>query len=153
MVAFTKILFPVSLTQISPQIVPYVLSLAKQYNSEIHLLHVAHRFDMYIDTVVTQKSKKELKKLASNFEKEFSADIEKKLEDFKKEHFKDYPNLKATMRSGLHYKEILAYVEDQKIDLIVMGTGKTMYQAVFGSVTNKVTKLATIPVMLIKTGQ
>ncbi len=151
MIVFNRILFPVSLTQISPQIVPYISSLAKQYESEIHLLHVAHKFDTYIDTYVAQTSKTDLKQMASNFEKEFSAGIGQKLQDFKMKYFDDNPKVIATLQNGTHYKEILAYADSHQIDLIVMGTGRSVVKAVFGSVRDKVSKLSKVPVMLIKT--
>ena len=57
---------------------------------------------------------------------------------------------KSTVVAGTHYKEILSYVESEKIDLIVMGSGSPLQKAVFGSVADKVAKLSTVPVMLIK---
>ena len=58
---------------------------------------------------------------------------------------------KATVVSGTHYEQILSYVESEGIDLIVMGTGTTMQKLIFGSVAEKVSRLASVPVMLIKT--
>ena len=57
---------------------------------------------------------------------------------------------KATVVTGTHYKEILRYVADESIDLIIMGSGSPLQKAVFGSVADKVTKLSPVPVMLIK---
>ena len=151
MINFSRILFPVSLTKISPQLAPYVESMAIKHDAEIHLLHVAHEFDQYIDTYITQKSETDFLKLASNFEKEFLTLAESRLSEFKDEYFKDYPKVKISAISGQHYKEILNYIEQEKIDLVIMGTGRGFHKAIFGSVTDKIAKLATVPVMLVKT--
>ena len=52
--------------------------------------------------------------------------------------------------AGTHYKEILGYVESEKIDLIIMGSGSPLQKMVFGSVADKVAKLSSVPVMLVK---
>ncbi len=151
MIEFSRILFPVSLTKISPAIVPYVESMATKYEAEIHLLHIAHEFDQYVDTYITQKSSTDFLKLASDFEKEFLSGAEKKLLEFKDRHFKDFSKVKTSAISGQHYKEILAYITAEKIDLVIMGTGRGIHKALFGSVADKVTKLSKAPVMLITT--
>ncbi len=148
---FQKILFPVSLTKISPKVAPYVVSMAKKYDAEIHLLHIARAMDQYVDTYIDQPSITEFKKLASNFEKELSTGAETRLSTFREKYFKGISNIKSTVLSGIHYKEIMKYVESNSMDLIIMGTGGGVYAAVFGSVADKVAKIAPVPVMLIKT--
>ena len=48
-------------------------------------------------------------------------------------------------------KEILNYIDKENIDLVIMGTGRGLHKAIFGSVTDKVAKLAKVPVMLLQT--
>ena len=52
MVDFNKILFPVHLSELSPKVAPYVATLARKFDAEIHLLHVAREFNHYIDVYV-----------------------------------------------------------------------------------------------------
>jgi nucleotide-binding universal stress UspA family protein len=148
---FKKILFPVSLTEISPRVAPYVASMAEKYEAEIHLLHVTRALDAMVNTYIVQPSITEFKKLASNVEQEIVSGAQSRLSDFQEKHFDNFPNLKTTVVSGNNYKEILNYVEVEKIDLIIMGTGSPLHKMVFGAVADKVSKLATVPVMLIKT--
>ncbi len=148
---FKTILFPVSLTKISPGVAPYAASLAQKYGANIHLLHVARELDYYVDAYISQPSETDIKRIASDFGKELTAGAEKRLEEFKNKYFHDFSSVVTAVRSGTHYKKILEYVEAQGIDLIVMGTGRGVLSAVFGSVTDKVAKLAPCPVMLIKT--
>jgi nucleotide-binding universal stress UspA family protein len=151
MEAFKKILFPVSLTPISPKVAPYVASMAEKYEAEIHLLHVTRALGAMINTYIVQPSVTEFKKLASNVEQEIVSGAQSRLSDFQKKYFDNFPNLKTTVVSGNNYKEILNYVEAEKIDIIIMGTGSPLHKMVFGAVADKVSKLATVPVMLIKT--
>ena len=43
MAEFKNILYPVALTDISPKVVPYVVTMAKQLDAQVHLLHVLRR--------------------------------------------------------------------------------------------------------------
>ncbi len=151
MKGFGKILFPVGLTEISPRVAPYVSSMATKYDSEIHLLHVARALNSFIDTYIVQPSPTVFKELASNVEKELIAAAENRLDEFKKEFFGDFVNVRQSVVFGSHYKEILAYVEAEQINLIIMGTGSPLDKMVIGSVADKVAKYAKVPVMLIKT--
>lgn len=151
MEVFKKILFPVSLTPISPKVAPYVASMAEKYQAEIHLLHVTRALDAMVNTYIVQPSITEFKKLASNVEQEILSGAQSRLSDFRKKHFDNFLNLKTTVVSGNNYNEILNYVEAEKIDLIIMGTGSPLHKMVFGAVADKVSKLAAVPVMLIKT--
>jgi nucleotide-binding universal stress UspA family protein len=48
-------------------------------------------------------------------------------------------------------EQILSYVEDQKIDLIIMGTHgrKGMDKIIFGSVAERVVKSSPVPVLVV----
>ena len=152
MEGFNKILYPISLTDISPIVAPYVVTMAKKFDAEVHLLHVLRRFDWYVDTYVSETPEPDFKRIASDFESQVLSQARQKLDAFIKRHFKDVPIAKAAVVSGTNYKEIMQYAESEKIDLIIMGTGSTLQKVMFGSVAEKVSRLASIPVMLIKSG-
>jgi nucleotide-binding universal stress UspA family protein len=151
MEAFKKILYPIALTEFSPKVAPYVVTLAKQLDAKVYLLHVLHRFDWFVDTYVSDPPEPDFKRIASNFEDQLLLQAEQKLEAFKQRHLKDVQIENATVVRGTHYKQILDYVKSEGIDLIIMGTGATVQKVIFGSVAEKVLRLATVPVMLIKT--
>ena len=150
MEGFNKILYPIALTDISPSVAPYVITMAKQFDAEVHLLHVLRRFDWFVDTYIPDPPKPDFKRIASDFESQVLAQVRQKLDTFIKHYFKDVRIGKAAVVSGTHYKEILQYVESEKVDLIIMGTGTTLQKVMFGAVAEKVSKLASVPVMLIK---
>ncbi len=149
---FKSILYPVALTEISPKVAPYVATLARQLDAQVHLLHVLHRFEWFVDTYVSDDSAKpDFKRIASDFEGQVMSRARQKLEAFEKKYLNDIRIAKATVVSGTHYEQILTYVESEGIDLIVMGTGTAIHKLIFGSVAEKVSRLAPVPVMLIKT--
>jgi len=152
MEGFKKILYPIALTSVSPVVAPYVVTMAKQFDAEVHLLHVLRRFDWFVDTYVVDPPEPDFKRIASDFESQVMAQAKQKLDNFIKRHFKDVRIGEANVVSGTNYKQIMQYVESENIDLIIMGTGTTLQKVMFGAVAEKVSRLASVPVMLIKSG-
>ena len=152
MPGFKKILYPIALTDISPIVAPYVVLMAKQFDAEVHLLHVLRRFDWFVNTYVSDPPKPDFKRIASDFESELLAQARQMLDGFIARHFKEIRIGRAEVVSGTNYKQIIQYVESEKIDLIIMGTGTTLQKVMFGTVADKVSRLASVPVMLIKSG-
>lgn len=147
---FTSILFPVSLTEMSPIVVPYVTSMAEKYTAEIHMVHVVRKMNFYADSFISQPSEIDIKRHASSFEQESIALAEKQLIAFKNKYASAHPGTKLHISLGTHYKEIIDYVEQHNIDLIIMGSGRNIPAYLFGSVADKVAKIAKCPVMIIK---
>jgi nucleotide-binding universal stress UspA family protein len=152
MEGFKKILFPIALTKISPSIAPYVAVMAKQFDAELHLLHVLRRFDWFVDTYIPETPEPDFKRIASDFESQVTAQARKKLDRFVQKHFKGVRIGKTEIVTGTAYEKVIQYVESEKIDLIIMGTGTTLQKVMFGSVAEKVSRLSSVPVMLIKGG-
>ena len=149
MAEFKNILYPVALTDISPKVATYVVSLAKQLDAQVHLLHVLRRFDWFVDTYVQDSPEPDFKRIASDFDDKLLVQAEQKLEAFKQKHLKDIRIAKASVVTGTHYRQIIDYAKSERIDLIIMGTGTKGQRMMFGSVADKVSRLAKLPVMLI----
>ncbi len=150
MEGFKKILYPIALTDMSQIVAPYVVTMAKQFDADVHQLHILRRFDWFVDTYVSDPPKPDFKRIASDFESQVLSRAKQKLEAFIKRHFKDIRVGKADVVSGTHYKQIIQYAESEEIDLIIMGAGSTLQKMVFGAVAEKVSRLSNVPVMLIK---
>ena len=84
MAEFKNILYPIALTDISPKVVPYVVTMAKQLDAQVHLLHVLRRFDWFVDTYVADPPKPDFKRIASDFESQVMQQAQQKLEAFKR---------------------------------------------------------------------
>jgi nucleotide-binding universal stress UspA family protein len=147
---FKNILYPIALTDISPKVVPYVVTMAKQLNAQVHLLHVLRRFDWFVNTYVSDPPEPDFKRIASDFESQVLQQAQQKLEAFQQKYLKDVNVVKASVVSGTNYKRIIDYVESEGIDLVIMGTGTTVQKVMFGAVAEKVSRLAPVPVMLVK---
>ncbi|MGD8295565.1 MAG: universal stress protein [Desulfobacterales bacterium] len=147
---FKNILYPVALTDISPKVVPQVVAMAKQLDAQVHLLHVLRRFDWFVDTYVQDSPEPDFKRIASDFEDKILIQAQQKLEAFKKQHLKDVRITNAIVVTGTRYRQIIDYSKSEGIDLIIMGKGTRGQKMMFGSVADKVSRLAKVPVMLIK---
>ena len=149
---FKKILYPVALTEISPKVAPSVVTLAKQLDAQVYLLHVLRTFDWFVDTYVEDPPEPDFKRIASNFDNQILQQAEQKLEKFKQKHLKGIQIANATVVRGTHYRQIVDYAKSEGMDLIIMGTGTKAQRMMFGSVAGKVARLSKVPVMLIKAG-
>jgi nucleotide-binding universal stress UspA family protein len=147
---FKDILYPVALTDISSKVAPYVATMARQLDAQVHLVHVMRRFDWYVDAYVADPPEPDFKRIASDFESQMLSKAQEKLTAFQQQHLAGIRIANAVVLAGTHYKRILGYVESNRIDLIIMGTGSTLQKVLFGSVAEKVSRLATVPVMLIR---
>ena len=147
---FKNILYPIALTDISPRIVPYVVTMAKQLDAQVHLLHVLRRFDWFVDTYVFDPPKPDFKRIASDFESQVVQQAQQKIEEFEKNYLKGVKIVKTSVVTGTIYKHIVDYINTEEIHLVIMGTGTTAQKMMFGSVAEKVSRLAPVPVMLVK---
>ena len=147
---FKNILYPIALTDISPKVVPYVVTMAKQLDAQVHLLHVLRRFDWFVDTYVSDPPEPDFKRIASDFESKIQLQTQQKLEAFKQKYLRNIRIANTDVVTGTHYKQILDYVNAKGIDLIIMGSGTTVPKMMFGNVAGKVSRLADVPVMLVK---
>ena len=141
---FKKILFPVDLSESSVKIVPYVQTVAKKFDAKIHILFVARVFDYFTGIYVPVPS-------ITTMGKDIIDGAEKRLYEFIDEHFSAFPNTKTAVVAGDASEEIIKYIEDQHIDLVIMGTHgrKGMDKIIFGSVADRIVKTAPVPVMVV----
>ena len=144
MAQFSKILFPVDLSVVSPAIVPWVRMMAEKFGAELHLLFVARRME-HVSTVYVAQATIE------SFMAEFVKGSEARIEEFANTHFKNLPSCRTKVILGDAAEEIVNYVESEKIDLVVMGTHgrKGLDRILFGSVAERVIKHSAAPVLSI----
>ena len=138
---FEKILYPTDLSKVSSKITPYVIEMAKKFNSEVHILYVAHvrHYYSYIEMETGY---------VDDFENEIVKRAEKQMAILAKE-FSDL-NVKVTVLRGHPSQEIIDYVESENIDLIIMGHSSTgIERAILGSVAGHAVKYSQVPVMVI----
>jgi nucleotide-binding universal stress UspA family protein len=144
MVKVDKILFPCDLTDNSSKILPYVLSVAEKFNSQIWLLHVVQDLQKWGNVFIPHSS-------TEVYQKEAMEGAEKAMNRVCEEDLKGCPNFKRMIVSGDPASKILETIEAEGIDLVVMGTHgrKGLEHAIFGSVAENVVKKSPVPVLVI----
>ncbi|SMC16753.1 Nucleotide-binding universal stress protein, UspA family [Desulfacinum hydrothermale DSM 13146] len=140
---FKKILFPVDLSDVSPQVVPVVREMASRFDAQVHVLFVARVFEHLGSLYVPRPS-------IRKFESEILEGAEKKLDEFVTEELEGV-DVVSRVVSGDPAEEILRYADGSQVDLIIMGTHgrKGLERVIFGSVAERVVKGASIPVLTV----
>jgi len=104
MSAFKKILFPVDLSETSAKIIPFVTTMARTFQSDLHLLFVARVFKYYDTIYVPPVSIVE-------FEEKVVEGGKKRLDEFVEEHLKDCCVTLARVVPGDPAEEIMNRVK------------------------------------------
>ena len=146
MVDIKNILYPTDFSEHSLVALPMALDLADRYGATLHCLHaldLGHEFF-----------------LASGYIAPFPIDeasiqssVEEHLDRFVQEHIQiEGRPLRQQVVLGNPYLEIIRYCQEEKIDLIVLGTHghSALGSILLGSVAEKVVRKAPCPVLTIR---
>ncbi len=138
-----KILWPTDFSGSAAKALPYVTSLTRKYDAEIHVLYViedltVHKWYGEFETDHVQKILQWENKTAA-----------KRLESICQDHLEGCPLYVKHVAVGDPATEILRHIEEQKVDMVVMATRGEAGRFAFGSVTEKVVKHARVPVVTI----
>jgi len=141
-----KILVPCDFSEQAKSAVRFAADLVLQSKGEIHLLNVVELPVMHDSVLMPVLSFEEtlLQDLRERAEKEF-----RKLSD---KYGKEGMKIKSKVVFGATSKMIIDYVEEHRIDLVVMGTkGATgMQELLIGSNAEKIVRAASCPVLAVK---
>jgi len=141
---FKKILFPIDFSEVSPEIVPYVISMADKLNAEIHIIFVVRQLENYRSIFVSHLA-------VENFEMEIVLGAETKMDEFVEAFFKGIIRPKTKILIGDIVEEIIKYIKAKGIDLVIIGTHgrKGMDRIILGSIADRVIKSAPVPVLSV----
>ena len=142
-----RILVPTDFSTFADRAVEQAAALARQFNSELYLLHVVQDIQQcVVDYCLTEE-------LVLQYRTQSIDGSKAKLQEEIEKHVggKDL-KVVADVRIGTPYEEILKEEQEKKIDLIVIAThGKTgILHNLMGSVAERVSRSAKSPVMLVK---
>ncbi|NNE37899.1 MAG: universal stress protein [Gammaproteobacteria bacterium] len=144
MVSISKILFPTDFSKNSEQALKYATDIAEKYGAALYIIHVTLGVNQYLAYDVTayipeDMKENERKKLQENLEKLPSAELGKP------------SSVQHEVLEGLPVPEILQYIKDNDIDVVVMGThGHTgLKHLVMGSVAENIVRSSTVPVLTV----
>lgn len=142
---FKTILFATDFSESSDHAFQYALTMAKQFDSRLAVIHVINEpVDLrgfYVPHISFDK-----------LEEEIEQGAQKMMEKFCRTHMHDFTNYECFVIPGIPYDEIISKAQEIEADLIVMGThGRTgLDHVLFGSTTEKVVRKSPIPVMTIR---
>ena len=139
------ILFPTDFSEGALQALPHAVDLAKQYHAKLHIIHVIYDLSKVMGIHVPHVSHDELYK---ELDKWAVGEMEKCCI----EEIRGLPDVEKTVLKGIPHEEILRYANENKIDIIVIGTfGKSgLDRVIFGSTAEKVVRGATCPVLTVR---
>ncbi|ABR55842.1 universal stress protein [Methanococcus aeolicus] len=140
---YEKILVPTDSSAVSLEAANQALEIAKAMNSKVHAVYVVDIVPFVgLPTEGLWESMKEILE-------EEGMEALQKIEKMAKEMG---VNMTSKVLEGSPSNEIVKYAENEKIDLIVIGTtGKSgLDKILLGSVAEKVSKKAHCPVLLVK---
>lgn len=139
-----KILCAVDLSEHSRSVAEYATTLAKATGAGVIVVYTAPSLSQYVGFHVPPNT-------IENFVGEIVTGAEKSMESFVAENFPGV-DAKGQVLIGYAAEEILNRAEDEKVDMIVMGTHgrKGIDRILFGSVAEKVVKNAKQPVLTIR---
>ena len=141
---FKKILFPVDLSESSEKIVPFVQTMAEKFDSKIYLFFAARVFDYFTSIYVPHPS-------INKFEKEIIEGAEMKLYEFADAHFGKFSSVKTSVVAGDAAEKIIDYIEDQKIDLVIMSAHEEgrLERYLFGPSVEELTRRMPCSILLV----
>ncbi len=142
---FGKILFANDFSENSEHAFEYALTLARQFNSRLIIIHVINEpVDLrgfYVPHISFEK-----------LEKEIEEGAEKMMQKFCLAKTGDFSNYETVIVAGIPYEEILRKANDETVSLIVLGTQgrKGIDHFLFGSTAERVVRNASCPVMTVR---
>ncbi len=120
------------------------LSLAQEFQSELHLAHV-------VETSIYQQLHKTESPVEEELQQEIQTRLIKKLQDMVPEEARNWCKPQTSLLDGHPYEELVKYAEKNNIDMIVLGTrGHGLVKSLLiGSTTDRVVRNAPCPVLSV----
>jgi nucleotide-binding universal stress UspA family protein len=140
---FNRILAGCDFSQDSVNALTYALSLAQEFESELHLVHVIEPI-AYRDVL--------LPSTALNAEDEsLVTPLDQRLQALVPESARNWCDVRPTCLNGRPYEALTAYAESENVDLIVLGVRGhgLVEQMLLGSTTDRVIRHTTRPVLSV----
>jgi nucleotide-binding universal stress UspA family protein len=146
MIDLHRILIPTDFSKHSHNALNYALAFADKFEAELYLLHVVQDLALFLPDAVTGAPPMlpPVEQLTANAR----AALEQAIADL---HL-DGARIRAEVREGAPFYEIVQFAKETDIDLIVMGTHghSGLAHVLLGSTTEKVVRKAPCPVLTVR---
>jgi nucleotide-binding universal stress UspA family protein len=143
-----RILFCTDFSEKSRSAGRCALAYAKAFGADLLLLHVIQSWEGF--PTYQDRFNADIQKIIQSAEKAVHAELAIRADEFSQ----DLKVVSTHWRMGIPAREIVRFADEQRVDLIVMGTrGRTGVEHVFlGSVAENVLKIASCPVLVVRAG-
>jgi nucleotide-binding universal stress UspA family protein len=140
-----KVLFGTDFTEGSNNALPYAVDIARRYGAKLYLVHVIYDIERSAGWYVPHRP---LDEIYDDMEKSALKQLEKSFID----EMRGFSDIEHVVLRGVPYEEIAKFAEENKIDIIVVGTyGRTgMDRLLFGSTAEQVVRSAPCPVLTVR---
>jgi len=140
-----RILFPTDFSEGSIHALHYAVDLKKHYNATLYILHVVFDITKAAGVHVPHVSYGEIYKEMNQWA---TAEMEKCCI----EETRGLENIEKRVVQGIPWEEIVRFADDEKMDMIVMGTyGRSgIERLIFGNTAERVVRRAPCPVLTVK---
>jgi len=141
---YNNILVPTDGSASSEGAVEHAIELAKQYDATLHTLYV-------VDTGAYSAMEVGSDVVVEALREEGKQAVNRVAEEAESEGIQ----VNTAVETGIAHRSIVDYVENEGIDLVVMGThGRTgVGRFLLGSVAEKVVRTADVPVMTVRSAE
>lgn len=142
---FNNILIAIDFSENSTYAFEYALTLARQFDAELTVLHVINEpIDLrgfYVPHISFEQLEKEIEAGAAGM-----------MEKFCQEKMGEFRNYRTSIVNGIPYEEIIRKAKEIDASLIVLGThGRTgLDHIIFGSTAERVVRSSPCPVLSIR---
>ena len=140
---FTRILVGCDFSTDSNAALKFALSLAQEFQSELHLVHVIEPV-VYRDVLLPEG-------LLEDVQTNLNPHLDEMLQALVPEDARNWCEIKTTCLAGRPYEEITSYAQLEDVDLIVLGVrGRSLMETVLlGATTGRVIRRAVCPVLSV----
>jgi nucleotide-binding universal stress UspA family protein len=147
MLTVKRVLCPTDMSEPSRHALAKAAEIARQFDAELVLLHVLPVVPLLLPGPGYAAFPVE------GYERALEAEAEKRLDGLTREIIPEGIRCRRLMMKGDAASQIMLAADEEKVDLIVIAThGMTgWHHFVFGSVTEKVVRLAHCPVLTLRT--
>ena len=140
-----KILFPIDFIEQFESFLPWVSTFVEKFGATLFVLFVAQDLSEFTSFYVPHTS-------IQDFQEETLEAAKKKMAAAVQESFSKFPRLESRVMVGNAAEKILELVDQEKIDLIIMGTHgrRGLERTIFGSVADKIVQSSPCPVITLR---